>query len=208
MVLVVPLLGGMHMVLHSPQLGNSCNTRLTQLEFLSSLVLVCVICTSVSLVQLHARRLHFAQLGTLVEQLGKQRDRLHYQVRFAKKHAEGAPSDGGRMYHTVGQMGDGGSTYGSNSELADIAPPSHPSLAPVLAARPLTQSREAPQSLRRRGTNADNCDAAITNAAPLFAPLATDGAMRISSPSLCSARSARSPIVSRRLQRAAEHALP
>jgi len=139
-VLAFPLLGGTHMLLHSPQAGR---LLLAPLEFWCALVLVCVICTSISLVQLHGRRLHFAQLEAVVEQLEVRCDRLHYQVRFAESHAPAASlaGGGGRLdesgssygfaesHATAASLAGGGgrwyksgSSYGTNSEVAALTP--------------------------------------------------------------------------------------
>lgn len=121
--LFVPIVGA-HLYLHDPPPGRSL--LMTKLEFLGVFVFILTMCCVVSLVNVHTRRIHLAELAGLAEHYQRQRDRLHYDVVYSQGSAHaGARRDGsarapesvdGLLAHAHPPP-EVASTYGSTSEL-------------------------------------------------------------------------------------------
>ena len=87
-VLQIPLFMLMCGVYLYPQLPNKL--LLTKLDFFGVYTVIVLASVTLSLAQLHSRRVHSAQVNSLVEQMAKQRDRLHYDLCLAEKRAAGS----------------------------------------------------------------------------------------------------------------------
>ena len=105
--LVFPPVCGLHLYLHVPPPESTL--LVTREEFLAVYVFIITVIAVSCSVQVHARRIHLAELAGLAEHYQRQRDRLQYDRIY---------SSGGGGSNLL--KGGPASTYGTNSELGSM----------------------------------------------------------------------------------------
>jgi hypothetical protein len=111
-----------HLYIHEPPPGHQLLMR--KREFFGVFLFIVTIVVAVSVINIHTRRVHLAELAGLAEHYQRQRDRLQYDLVYSGSSARAARRDGSER---APESDDGllalvyegvASTYGSNSELA------------------------------------------------------------------------------------------
>ena len=109
---------------------------LTEIEFFAMFAAIVLSCVTLSLAQMHSRRVHLAQVACLAEELAKQRDRLQYDLSFAQKRAAGslprhAACSASALSSAVGELDAAFGLAGGSSCCGDSCAEDPPELYPL-----------------------------------------------------------------------------
>ena len=130
-----PMVCAIHLVLHESPPGSQA--LLTKLEFFAMFVIEVAASMTFAVVQIYGRRIHLAELTRLADELLRQRDRLQFDLDFARKCNRG-PAE---TVHVASATGGSEYTYGTSSEVAGLLEEDQVAIVPDCA--PFTPVEEA-----------------------------------------------------------------